>query len=904
LFPRANAQLNTRAQGCLPLFAGVSSGHLAQLLPMTEYASHAADSQVSGSLTGNTIGRFVIGERLGKGGMGEVYRAEDTRLKRTVALKRLSVHLRSDPLYRRRFEEEAERASRLNDAHIAAIHDVIEEQGEIFLVMEFIEGQTLRQRLREPMSLEQFFGIAVQCVQALAAAHGQGIVHCDIKPENIMLTSDGQVKILDFGVARHLPRSAQSTTVDRSGAVSGTPAYMSPEVLLEKTPDGRADIFSLGVVFYEVLAGYHPFLADGFVATSDRIRCETPAPIHIFNSEVPEELEKLVNKAMAKEPGQRYANTPELLEQLRLVEGGITPTGLSRLLPAKAELRPKHTLLIMVAVALVAAGLLAVFYYNGRVKGWFGSGQAPVHLAVLPFTATVEDPSTKAFSNGLTEMLAVKLTQLSGSTPLQVVPTSAIRAEGISNVEQARKGFGVTLVLEGSLQESGNRVRITYSLVDATSMRQLSGDTITADMSDVFGLQDRVVESVVNMLGLQLRVSDRHALVAHGTQEPAAYDYYLRGLGYLQDYHKPENVSSAIALFSRALERDPNYALAYAGLGEAYGARYNATYERRWMDQAMQACERAVALDSDSAKGRTCLGTVYASRGRYQEAVEQFQRAVQTDPTSEGAYRGLASAYERLGRLAEAENTYRLAIQVRPEYWAGYGWLGSFYSHQARYGDAAREFSHAIALAPDDPHNYLLLGGVYIFMGDYAKAIEVLQHAITLSPTPYAYSNLGVAYFNLRRFDDSVTALEHACTATTKDYDSCGNLARAYYWSPSKRSQAPKMYERAIRMAGETLRVNPRDGDIHVLLADYYAMLSNRSQALKHLQEALNLNAEIPEYLAMAAIVHNQFGEKDEALGWLEKARARGYSPAEIRASPELDNLRDEPRFQQLIFAK
>ncbi len=264
----------------------------------------------------------------------------------------------------------------------------------------------------------------------------------------------------------------------------------------------------------------------------------------------------------------------------------------------------------------------------------------------------------------------------------------------------------------------------------------------------------------------------------------------------------------------------------------------------------------------------------------------------------------MASAYERLGRLPEAENTYRLAIQVRPEYWAGYGWLGSFYSHQAKYAEAAREFSHAIALAPDDPHGYRILGGVYIFMGDYAKAIEVLQHAIALFPTPEAYSNLGIAYFNLRRFDDSVTALEHACTANTKDYDSCGNLARAYYWSPSRRNQARKMYERAIRMAGEHLRVNPRDGDTLASMANYYAMLNDRPLALKYLHEALNLKSDIPEYLAIAAVVHNQFGEKDEALGWLEKARARGYSPAEIRASPELDSLRDEPRFQQLILGK
>jgi serine/threonine protein kinase/tetratricopeptide (TPR) repeat protein len=875
---------------------------------MTENLSQTADSQVSGSLTGNTIGRFVIGERLGKGGMGEVYRAEDTRLKRSVALKRLSVSLRSDPLYRRRFEEEAERASCLNHAHIAAIYDVIEEQGEIFLVMEFVDGQNLRQRIQQaPMNLKQFLGIAVQSAQALMAAHEHGIVHCDIKPENIMLTPDGEVKILDFGVAKDLPRSDQSTTVDRASGVNGTPAYMSPEVLLEKPPDGRSDIFSLGVVFYEVLAGHHPFLAAGFVATSDRIRHETPAPIHTFNSEVPEQLEKLVNKAMAKDQGQRYASTRELLEELHLIEGALTPTGLSRLLPRKTSPKPSHkllTTLAAVAVALLVVGLLAVVFYKGKPKDVGSDKQTPVHLAVLPFTSSAEDPGTKAFCNGLTETLAVKLTQLAGGNPVHVVPTSEIRAEGITNVEQARKGFGVTLVLEGALQESGNRVRITYSLVDAVRMRQLSAGTITADMSDVFGLQDRVVESVVDMLGLQLRGVDHHALVAHGTSEPAAYDYYLRGLGYLQDYHKPENVSSAIALFSSALERDPQYVSAYAGLGEAYWATYNATYEPKWMDLAKQACERAVALDSESGEARSCLGRVYASIGRYEEAVQQFQRAVQTDPTNDGAYRGLASVYERLGRLAEAENTYRLAVQVRPEYWAGYGWLGSFYSHQARYSEAANEFKRAIALAPDDPHGYRSLGGVYIFMGEYAKAIEVLRHAITLFPTAEAYSNLGIAYFNLRRFDDSVNALEHACTATTKDYVICGNLARAYYWSPTKRSQARQMYERAIRMAGETLRVNPKDGDAYVSMANYYAMLGNRSQALKHLQEAIHLNAAVPEYLAIAAVIHNQFAEKDQALRWLEKARELGYSPAEIRASPEFDNLREETRFKQLILAK
>src|SRR5438477_6256003 len=251
----------------------------------------ASPTQPQESLCGAVVGRFRIGDRLGKGGMGEVYRADDTKLKRTVALKRLAPSLRSDSLYRHRFLEEAERASRFSDSHVAAVYDVLEEQGEIFLILEYVEGENLRQRLRQPLSLDEFFTIAIQCAEALVSAHKQGIVHCDIKPENIMLTNEGQVKILDFGVAKHLPRSDQSSTVDRGGGFGGTPAYMSPEVLLEKVPDGRADIFSLGVVFYEALTCQHPFLAGSFVATSDRIRHETPASIRIFNPKVPEQLE-------------------------------------------------------------------------------------------------------------------------------------------------------------------------------------------------------------------------------------------------------------------------------------------------------------------------------------------------------------------------------------------------------------------------------------------------------------------------------------------------------------------------------------------------------------------------------------------------------------------------------------
>ena len=862
----------------------------------------ASSTQPQDSLSGKVVGRFRIGERLGKGGMGEVYSAEDTKLKRTVALKRLAPSLRADSLYRHRFLEEAERASRFGDAHVAAVYDVLEEQGEIFLILEYVQGQNLRQRLREPLSLDEFFTIAIQCAEALVSAHRHGIVHCDIKPENIMLSSEGQVKILDFGVAKHLPRSDQSSTVDRAGTFAGTPAYMSPEVLLEQAPDGRADIFSLGVVFYEVLTGQHPFLAGSFVATTDRIRNETPAPIRVFNRSVPEGLQALVNKAMAKDAGNRYASAEELLDALLAVRSRMSSgEGPHEEEEQKGRSRTRYLLPSILAVVLLVGGVLASSKM-AVIRGWFGMEKPPaIQLVVLPFATPDADSSAKAFSNGLTETLTAELTHLTGNYPLQVVPASEVRAGAITTVEQARKEFGVNMVLEGSLHGAGDQMRVTYSLVDATTRRQLHAEAITADAADALALEDRVVDGVLGMLGLEVESKDRAILAAHGTQDPVAYDFYLRGRGYLQEPEKPENIENAIVAFNNALERDKKYALAYAGLGEAFWARYELTHDPDWVTKAAQACERAVSFNPDLASGNTCFGTVYNGTGKYEEAARQFQRAVLLDPTRDDAFRGLAFAYERLGRQVDAERTFQRAIQVRPQYWASYEWLGTFYSEHARYEEAARQFTQAIALAPDNPHSYRKLGGVYIYMGRYLKAIEVLQRAIALYPTSGAYSNLGIAYFNVHHFDDAVAAYEHACTPASKDYIACGNLARAYYWAPGRRSQATEYYRRAIALAEERLSINPRDGDPHILSSSYYAMLGDRRHALEHLQRALELRPNEPEYLLTAAIVHNQFGEEDEALEWLEAAVRRGYSASEIKVAPELDNLRGEARFQKLV---
>jgi tetratricopeptide (TPR) repeat protein len=822
-----------------------------------------------------------------------------------VALKRLAPALRADSLYRHRFLEEAERASRFGDAHVAAVYDVLEEQGEIFLILEYVEGQNLRQRLRQHLSLDEFFQIAIQCAEALVSAHGHGIVHCDIKPENIMLTSAGKVKILDFGVAKHLPRSDQSSTVDRAGTFAGTPAYMSPEVLLERVPDGRADIFSLGVVFYEVLTGQHPFLANSFVATTDRIRGETPASIRIFNRSVSPELDALVNKAMAKDAAQRYASAEELLDALRKVHGDLSDAGLARVVPQRVETPPvkKRNWGWM---ALVAALLLAAIVYwqaKSSRRTDLGGSSTPVQLAVLPFAPMADDPGSKAFCNGLTETVTAKLTQLTDNYPLQVVASSEVRSEGVTSVEQARKIFGVGLVLEGSLHSSGNQVRVTYTLVDAKTNRQLHAETVDADISDAFAVEDRVVDGTLQMLGLAIRSDDRVVLAAHGTGDPSAYDQYLRGRGYLLDYHKHENVDSAISAFNRALTLDPKYAEAYAGLGKAYWLGYQeAPAGSEWLQKARSACDQAVAIAPKLAEGWTCLGNVHRATGEYEQAVLHFQKATVLDPTSDDAFRGLAGVYQKLNRPAEAEATFRKAISLRPQYWAGYSWLGAFYYDRGRYADAANMFKEVITLAPDNFRGYTNLGGIYVAMGQYQDAISALERSVSIRPTGSAYLNLGTAYFSQRNFDRAASNYEQGLKLISgDDWLSWGNFADACYQLPGRREQAMEAYRQAIQFSDEALKVNPRDGLTWAYRATYLAMLDRRDEALTSLQKAISFSPQDPDVRLRAALVYNHFGDTDRTIEWLQKARAAGTSASLIRGTPDFDHLSGDPRLQALL---
>ena len=517
------------------------------------------------------------------------------------------------------------------------------------------------------------------------------------------------------------------------------------------------------------------------------------------------------------------------------------------------------------------------------------------------------DAKEKPFSDGLTETLTAKLTQLTVDPTLQVVPAPEIRARGANTIDDVRKEFGVTLVVEGNLQRSGDRVRINIAMVDAGTRRQVRAESLTVAASDPFAVQDQVVNAAVGMLQLEVQPGEREALEAQGTETASAYDFYLQGLGYLQNYDKMENIESAIKVFDTALQLDPQYALAYAGRGEAYWKMYETSEsgkDPRWMENSRHDCEHSLALNKRLPSAHVCLGTVYKGTGHYEDAVAQFEGAVASEPTNDDAYRGLADAYERLGKLADAEKTYRRAIELRPHYWAGYSWLGAFYYNHARYAEAASMFSQVIALAPDSIRGYYDLGATYNSQGRYADAIGMLQHSIAIRPTATAYTNLGNAYFYLQRYGEAASAYEEAVKLSQTDYLHWWNLADGYYWAPGKRAKAVEAYRQAISLAVKRLRVDPRDSYALGVLAYCHAMLGERKPAFDYLQAGLKLAPEDSEMRFKAALVYNQFADTRDALSWLKSALASGLSVAVVRDTPNFDSLRSDPRFRELIQAK
>ena len=876
-------------------------------------------------LTGTVAGRFVIVKMLGAGGMGQVYQAQDTKLKRVVAIKRMAPRLQQDEGDRRRFLREAQQASALNHPNIASIYDVIEEQGEIFLIMEYVEGTPLRTSLQahKDFSADEFFKVASQSLEGLNAAHEKSILHGDIKPENLMLTREGRVKVLDFGVARRFSlgdaNEATLTVATLSTSISGTPAYMAPEVLMQKPYDGRADLFSMGLVCYEMLGGRQPFETDSMAGTLASVLHTEPPPIEQLNPKVSPALSAVLQTMMAKEPAERYSSARDVLLDLRRIQAGEAPVfarapvgapksklRISKLGFSEFRFSPIKLAATTVAIALLAGAffLLRTFLPHSSGPSTFGSaqnvGEQSATLVVLPFEGVSDDAKLTAFGNGLVDTLTAKLAQLTGNHPLQVVSAGELRQRNVSSLAQAHQEFGATTGLYLGLQRSGDLVRVTYSLTDARNGKVLKAGSADAPVTDPFAIEDDVTKAVAAALGFSLKADETRELAFHGTSMPDAYNYYTQACGYLEDASKAANIDSAIILLGEALKVDPNYGRAEADLGSAYWAKYSAAKDKNLIAKSQQACAKAIDLGNSGATGHVCLGVIKSGTGKYEDAVDQFQRAIQLEPSNEDAFIGLGGAYERLGKTQDAENTYKKIIALRPNYWRGYNLLGAFYLRQAQYEDAAKMFQKVIERTPESFRGYANMGAAYLYEAKYAEAIKPLEQSLAIHPTADTYSNMGTAYYYLHRFGDAAQTYEKAVQLNDKDYTNWGNLGEAYYLD-GERPKARAAFERGIAIARKELAVNARDPELLKTLANYSVMTDDRDNALKYLALALEQSKSDKGALFSAALIYNHLGDKGLALEWLGKALRAGYSPEMARQQPDLDNLHGDARFEDLL---
>ena len=869
------------------------------------------------------ISHYRIHEKLGAGGMGVVYKAEDIRLGRLVALKFLPDHSVRDPRALERFKREARTASALDHPNICTIYEIDDDQGRPFIAMQLLEGKTLRERIGDhPVPLGTLLDWALQITDALQTAHAKGIMHRDIKPANIFITERGQAKILDFGLAKltavDLMGSGDATlsstgSLTHTGAAIGTVAYMSPEQARGEALDARTDLFSFGVLLYEMATGRQAFSGPTWAVTVYAILGQAPMSLNESMPGLPQRLQEIIDKCLIKNRDLRYQSAADIHHDLLRLKKDYESGKSLKSVRVATTWSPKRVLLLATAAAAVAV-LVAAGVWGPRLLRRLAASQAGTarsaslvperkSIAVLPFADIAGDPKLTAFGKGLLEDVAAKLSQLSANHDLEVIPARTLEDKKVATLADAKKEFGVSLGLTVSLEQAGDLVRAAYSLTDAKSGKNLAGAQITAPVSDLFTIEDQMANGVASALQISLRSDEKQAFGAHSTSLPEAYQYYVQGRGYLQDPRKPENLTSAEIVFKQALKIDPNFGQAEAGLGETYWLKYQMGKQKQAIVPAQEACTKAVDLGNAGAEGHMCLGLLEDGTGQYEKAAEQFQQAMQLEPANERAYTSLAGAYQHLNQPDKAEETYKRAIAVRPQYWRGYSFLGTFYIAQAEYEKAAAMFRRATEL---DPESYLAfnnLGAALLYAGKDDEAAQAFEKSLALRPNRDAYNNIAVAQFRLHRFKNAVLNFKEALKIDDTDYQNWGNMGDAAYYGGDTTS-AMEYYRKAISLAEPQLKINPRDAGVLGDLASYYSMLGDRKQALSYLDRSLQLGPGDKDLLLNAAVVYNQLHETGTALEWLSKALAAGYSRSVVATGAPFDNLHDNPRYQALMQAK
>lgn len=835
---------------------------------------------------GDVISRYRITGRLGAGGMGVVYQAEDLRLQRSVALK----FLPQDSLTeqgRARFLNEARAAALARHPNICPIHDIDEADGELFIVMAFLEGETLQRIIaRGPIEPARVVPISMQVASGLACAHGLGIIHRDIKSSNILIDRTGLASILDFGLAL----SADAMRVTVAGTSVGTPAYMSPEQARGDALDHRTDLWSLGVVMFEMLTGVLPFRSENHAAMLNAIIHDPPPKLSSMRAGVPPELERIVAKALQKNPASRWKSADELWAALKLVDIGSSPVrdaDATRTLAAtpsvKARFSSSSRKVVIGGVLAAGLGAAGVYQYGPWRPSQLATPVIPAakHVAVLPFQATGEGVGPVA--DGMVEILSGALTQFDGVT---TVPPGDLRRGKISTPEGAHRYHGVTLAITGTAQPAGDQVRFVVTLTDAVKLREIANRTFFYDPKNPLASRDQAVAQVAQLLHLQLPVAARSAIVSGDPPQAGAYSAYIEGRGFLARPDLPGNIDRAVSSFTSATRQDPKYALAYAGLADAYLRKTRATGDPQWASLASQNAEYAERLDSSLAMVHSVLGAVYTAGGRQADAIAEYQKAMELAPGNAEAPRQLAEIYNTMGRFQEAEALYIRSRNARPTDWQSHLLLGLFYYERERYEEAISEVEVAKSLTPDNDMVRRNLGVVYRMSGRYEQSIQEYQQALRIRSNATTYAALGGAYFYQHRFQEAVAAVEAAIDLDSNDYRYWGNLGIYCRWSPGSEGKSVPALRRAIELATKLRDVRKADYNLRADLAEYKARLGDTRNALAEV-------AEIPEAVrapltARLAIVYELSGQRSRAIAVIKANLKNPASLNQIKDDPDL----------------